>query len=240
MSVYADYGAACINHHLSRPQPFMSVPEGHDAAGAEDFRQLRHLTKNALQRILATISQTTELQATIAGRALSEDLQQRILTAAKLSDALFGLARHPGGLRERLLDLSNGLISLLGEDAASIRVVVSVQCGACTTSDDLLVRVAHELVGNAIKHGMHQRLLGEVRITVQAEPGQIVLTVTDDGWGFDRGSVSGEGLSLVDALLHPVGGTQQLRRTGQLTVARICIPTAARMDVALPASDEAQ
>jgi two-component sensor histidine kinase len=210
---------------------------GHEMTGAEDFRQLRHLTKNALQRILATISETPELHGTCAGRALSEDLQERILTTAKLSDALFGFVRHPGSLRDRLLAVSDGLVDLLGEDAATIRVAISVKCRASAAHDDLLVRVAHELIGNAIKHGMHQRLLGRIRIEAQEEDGQIVLTVTDDGWGLDKDPTSGEGLSIVDALLGPVKGTFQLRRAGQLTVARITIPCDADASVELqPAS----
>jgi two-component sensor histidine kinase len=209
----------------------------HEMAGAEDFRQLRQMTKNALQRILATISETSDLHGTRAGRALSEDLQERILTAAKLSDALFGFVRHPGSLRDRLLAVSDGLVDLLGDDAATIRVAVAVQCHASAAQDDLLVRVAHELIGNSIKHGMHQRLLGRIRIEAQEEDGQIILTVTDDGWGLDRDPTSGEGLSIVDALLRPVNGTCQLRRAGQLTVARVTIPCDADAFVRLqPAS----
>ena len=226
MSVYA----ACrpIDRCLSTPAPFTAVSAAQECVETKDFRQLRHLTKNALQRILAVIAKDSALHGTAAGRVMSGDLQRRILTTARLSDALFGFTQLPGSLGDRLLDMSEGLIDLLSEDAATIRVALSVQCTAAAPMNDLLVRVAHELVGNAIKHGMHQRLLGEIAIKVGEEQGQIILTVADDGWGPERNAEIGQGLSIVDALLRPVHGSCQLRRDGRSTVVRVCIPGADR------------
>jgi signal transduction histidine kinase len=117
---------------------------------------------------------------------LSQDLQQRIVTAADLSNALFGFVEPASSLRSRLFNVSDGLVQLLGEDAATIRIVVSVDGPGFGRYDDTLVKIAHELVGNAVKHGMQQRLRGDIRIEVVAEPGQIALIVTDDGWGPPR------------------------------------------------------
>jgi two-component sensor histidine kinase len=189
----------------------------------EDFRQLRHLTKNAMQRVLLLISQDPGLRSTAVGRALSQDLQQRIVTAADLSNALFGFVEPASSLRSRLFNVSDGLVQLLGEDAATIRIVVSVDGPGFGRYDDTLVKIAHELVGNAVKHGMQQRLRGDIRIEVVAEPGQIALIVTDDGWGPPREPANGEGLSIVDALLRPLNGRCQLRRLGLFTVARAVI-----------------
>jgi two-component sensor histidine kinase len=222
MSVHAISEASCRDLAPERLRPRMSILADHGSSDA-DFRQLRHLTKNTMQRILLLISQNPGLRSTPAGRALSQDLQQCIVTAADLSDALFGFVEPSSSLGGRLLNVSNRLVQLLGEDAATIRLVLSVQGHGFGRYDDTLVRIAHELVGNAVKHGMHQRLRGDIRIQVEEEPEHIALIVTDDGWGPPQGSANGEGLSIVDALLRPLNGRCQLRRVGLFTVARAVI-----------------
>ena len=70
----------------------------------------------------------------------------------------------------------------------------SVCCHAAEDGDELPVRssgapdaaarVAHELLGNAVKHGMRARLVGRIAARVVSDEGRVLLTVTDDGWGF--------------------------------------------------------
>ena len=208
-----------------RPQ---SRPYGIDTPAAEDFSQLRHLTSNALQRILAIIAEAPELHSVRGGQALSDDLQKRILTVTKLSDALFGLANPPGSLHRRLTGLANSLVELHAEDAATVKVNVTVQCGPSVRHHELLVRVAHELVGNALQHGLHHRLLGRIDIEVTEAAGQISMTIADDGWGPARRTTTGRGTCIVQALLRTVNGTHRLQRTGLRTVAEIVIPPDAR------------
>ncbi len=213
--------------------PRHGVVADQEAAEALDFRQLRHLSRNALQRILSMIAQDADLRRSSDGRALSDGLQQRILTAARLSDVLFGFVDSPGSLQDRLTGLSDCLVKLLGDDAATISVAVHVRCDASPELCDLLVRVAHELVGNAIKHGMHLRLLGDIRIEVARDGEQLTLTVSDDGWGTGSKSPNGQGLSIVDALLRPSGGSWTFRREHRSTIVAVRVPVAGR--VAVPA-----
>ena len=77
-----------------------------------DLRQLRHHTKNALQRILCQIEQCRGLQDTPAGRHLVHDLERRVRLSSAVSDALFGLTSTPGPLRSRLQQLCDTLIEL--------------------------------------------------------------------------------------------------------------------------------
>ena len=204
------------------PRP-NAVPADCVSADREDFRQLRHLTKNALQRILSIIE--SQPGDDYRARRMSDDLQRRILVAAAVSDALFGMTREPGTLQDRLTELSRGLVALLAEDAAAIKVIVTVQCSPGLEESDLILRVAHELVGNAVKHGMHERLLGKVQIDVREEAEWIVLAVVDDGWGCTKSDqIRGEGLAIVDSLLQRAGGTHHLRRNGDRTVATARIP----------------
>jgi two-component sensor histidine kinase len=238
MSIHAARSELCVGSRRSTSPPIRRAVAVDDERPEEDFRQLRHQTKNALARILAIIAEAPELRGCRGGRALSDDLQQRIMTTARLSDALFGLVSRPGTLRERLQAVAAGLVDLLADDAATIRIAVTVHTHGACGRDDLLVRIAHELIGNAIRHGMHRRLLGDIRIEVREEGGTLSMIVTDDGWGAGLEATKGEGLSIVDALLLQVHGSYDLRRCGHLTIARVDIPGAAGRVAALQTKPE--
>ena len=220
--------------------PPAAVPATEHAGAAPDqIRQFRHLTKNTLQCMMTILSGAPELNGCEAAQALRERLQGRILASARLSDALFGLTREPGTLRERLLALSENLVVLLAGDRAAVDVAVTVQGMPARGHDTLLVRLAHELVGNAVRHGFHERASGTIALDVREAAGGIVLAVTDDGWGFPPGGLqAGEGLSIVDVLLLGVGGRRTLERAGSRTVATVELPTSGARMAALPADQE--
>jgi hypothetical protein len=68
----------------------VEVDEG-DAGDDIDLRQLRHHTKNTLQRILGLIAQAPGLCDTPAGEKIAQELEYRIALSANISNALFGL-----------------------------------------------------------------------------------------------------------------------------------------------------
>ena len=213
-----------MSTHASR-QPQSARQRRHaPTTGDENFRQLRHQTKNTLQRLLSIIGTAPELRG--AGKAaLRDSLQRRIVIAADLSDALFGFQSEPGDLRDRLQRLCLGIVEIMAEEGACIAVGVSVE-GPCPPDlHDSVVRVAHELVCNAVKHGMYQRVLGTIEVELRSTNSATKLVVSDDGWGCGRsGSTIGEGLSLVRLLLHPNDGSFTIARCGEHTVATAAIP----------------
>ncbi len=205
----------------------------HDTPEQLSLRQLRHHTKNALQRLLCEIAACPGLQHDPAGRALAHDLERRIRTSVSLSDALFGLTGVPRSLDMRLLSLGRAVVELMADGDQEIGVTVAVE-GVCPAGyDDVLVRVAHELIGNAVKHGMHLRLIGKIEVVVDAGPHGVVLSVIDDGWGIcldDRrgaqggGMKRGEGLRIAALLAEQQGGTLVLSRDRCQTVAVMRLP----------------
>jgi two-component sensor histidine kinase len=172
-----------------------------------DLRQLRHHTKNALQRILGLIAQAPGLHATPEGEQIAIELEQRIQLSATISNALFGLTRAPGSMTERLRSLGNGVIDMLRDPSQMIRLEVSVHGQCPATLRETVLRVAHELVGNAVKHGMHGRRSGLIAIRLEAGPTRTRLTVTDDGRGFNGSYGKGEGLSLARGLAEQHRGS---------------------------------
>ena len=92
--------------------------------------------------------------------------------------------------------------------------------------EGVILRVAHELVGNAVKHGLHMRVIGCIEVSVLAGPDGTVLEVADDGWGCGVALPIGEGLTLAELLAAPHGGKVGLLRRGEFTVGTLWLPAA--------------
>jgi two-component sensor histidine kinase len=189
-----------------------------------DIRQLRHHTKNLLQRILLEIEHAHDLSGTVCGRRLLADLQRRIVLSAQISDALFGITLAPGSMAERLRVLSESTIRMLADGTQLIRLDVSIAGDCPETLRQLVLRVAHEFVANAVKHGMHARVIGKIAVHSLSSPdGGTRLVVTDDGWGFRGNPDAGDGLTIAGDLAASANGTISLRRT-DVTVAELLLP----------------
>jgi two-component sensor histidine kinase len=202
-----------------------------------DLRQLRHHTKNALQRLIGLIAETQGLQETPVGVRLAHDLEQRIFLSAAISNALFGLTRAPGSMHERLESLCRSVVELLADPAQAIRLTVEVT-GECPMAQRVTVlRVAHELVGNAVSHGLHARASGQIDVRLGQAGGVATLTVRDDGWGCDPAAEIGEGLDVARELSAQLGGTLRLTRD-RGTLARLELPT--ETSQRLPRFDQAR
>ncbi len=191
-----------------------------------DLRQLRHHTKNALQRIMGLIAHAPGLCDTPEGLAIAQQLERRIHLSAAISDALFGLTRAPEAMTDRLRSLCGHLTELMREADQVIQVGVSVR-GECPAElRETVLRVAHELVGNAVKHGMRRRRRGRIAIRLHTERNRHTrLIVTDDGNGFHGRPKPGEGLSLAQLLADQHGGTLTLSADGR-TIAVLELPHA--------------
>ncbi|WP_426956349.1 ATP-binding protein [Muricoccus radiodurans] len=207
----------------------ISFPAASRPAAEDDLplRLLRHHTKNALQRILAEVAQARGAEATPAGRRMIAEVERRIRLSAAVSDALFGLTRAPRGLEDRLRSLCEATVELLGDPDQIIRLEVTV-AGECPPSlQETLLRAAHEMVGNAVKHGLHMRLLGRIVVRLDMDGARSRLSVEDDGWGFAGTRDEGQGLDLLRSLAAQHGGTARLGRITDGTLAEVELPHAA-------------
>jgi two-component sensor histidine kinase len=175
-----------------------------------DLRQLRHHTKNTLQRLIGLIGETSGLRDTPEGEQVARELEHRICLSATISNALFGLTDRPAPMVQRLRHLAGAVVELLSTNGQKIRIGVSVR-GVCPDHlREAVIRSTNELIGNAVKHGMKGRPSGRIAVRLVTDARVTTLTVTDNGWGFTGVPRDGEGLSLARtfALLH--GGTLSL------------------------------
>jgi two-component sensor histidine kinase len=188
-----------------------------------DLRQLRHHTKNTLQRILGLIAEAPGLSDTPAGEKIAQDLEYRISLSANISNALFGLTGVPGSMGERLRQLAGALVEMMRGADQIIRIGVSVR-GHCPVGlRDAVLRTTHEFVGNAVKHGMKGRSTGRIAVRLISDRHGTTLTVADNGWGFSGTPRLGEGLSLARGLADRHGGLLDLYG-GDGTVATLELP----------------
>ena len=187
------------------------------------FRVLRHRTKNALQRIMAQC-EGAELRRTTAGAALADDIQRRILLSARISDALFELTAEPAPPEHWLGALVGATVDLLCDDVQTIQAETETHGRCPEPLVPIGLQVAHEMVGNAVLHGMHMRLLGKVFVSLRVSGDSAVdLRVHDDGWGPGTAK-TGEGRSIVARLAEQHGGSASLGRMAGWTLARMYIP----------------
>jgi two-component sensor histidine kinase len=193
------------------------------AAQEIDLRQLRHHTKNTLQRIMALITERSGMCDTPAAERFARELEYRIGLSAAISNALFGLTEAPGSMADRLRQLGGGVVGMMRGAEQVIRIGVSVR-GTCPPAlREAVIRGANELIGNAVKHGMRNRPGGRISVRLVSDAGMTVLSVTDDGWGFSGLPRSGEGLSLAQGFAERHGGTLRLENAGG-TVATMELP----------------
>lgn len=188
-----------------------------------DLRQLRHHTKNTLQRIIGLITEIPGLSDTPEGERIARELEHRIALSATISNALFGLTNAPGSMAERLRQLGGAVVDMMRSADQVIRVGVSVR-GSCPAAlREAVVRSANELIGNAVKHGMKNRPIGRITIRLVTDDDTTTLNVVDNGWGFSGKPPFGEGLSLARSFAERHGGSLRLENADG-TVATMELP----------------
>lgn len=187
------------------------TPDAEWREGEEiDLRQLRHHTKNALQRILGLIASAPGLCDTPAGERIVRELEYRIGLSAEISNALFGLTEAPGSMAERLRRLAGAVVDMMRDPDQVIRVGVSVRGQCPLPLREAVLRSSHELLGNAVKHGMKARPSGRIAVRLVSVENSTTLTVIDNGWGFSGTPRVGGGLALARDFAGHLGGTLHL------------------------------
>jgi len=184
-------------------EPPLDDNDGHDI----DLRQLRHHTKNTLQRILGLIAGAPGLCDTPEGEKIAQELEYRIGLSAAISNALFGLTGAPGSMAERLRKLAGAVVDMMRDADQVVRVGVSVRGSCPLAMRDAVLRSAHELIGNAVKHGMKGRSSGRIAVRLVTDEDFTTLTVVDNGWGFVGTPCYGEGLALARRFAARHGGS---------------------------------
>jgi two-component system, NarL family, sensor histidine kinase NreB len=144
------------------------------------------LMMHALEQNIASVSKSGASQL----EKLSEYLRQAIRQSKALARGL-----SPVDLQ------ANGLMSALEELATNVSAMFRVNCTFCCSKPVLisdnaaathLFRIAQEAATNAVKHGQARR----IEIELRRESGQLLVSVRDDGKGFDAKAERDDGMGL--------------------------------------------
>ena len=125
---------------------------------------------------------------TVAREGLAHAMRE-VRTIAAVHDLLSQDIRNSRVNARHMLDRLVPLL-LTASVTAGKRVHVDVQAEDVTLPSKLasaLALAANELIVNAVRHGGHKRADVALRIELKCLPGQLRLTVTDDGKGFPPG-----------------------------------------------------
>ncbi len=156
-------------------------------------QEIHHRVKNNLQSVASLLRLQARAENVDARKSLSDSVN-RILAIAAVHEVLTEHREDDvdlGELVDRLRAmLVQGLVA--GKDVSAELESVSLAGQRATA----LALVFTELFGNALEHGGDH-----VAIGLAQRNGEVVLTIADDGAGFE-GETSGTGLSIVRALVR--------------------------------------
>ncbi len=152
------------------------------------IREVHHRVKNNLQ----TIASLLRIQARRSGsdetrRALAE-ATERVGSMAVVHDLLAGSDEETVDFAEAAGTVVDMVAQGLVGHGSGIDVSVTGTTGQVDahTATSLALAVA-ELVHNALEHGLADRESGHVEVAMRRVPGELVLTVRDDGIGLPAG-----------------------------------------------------
>ena len=167
----------------------------------------------AARKLAAKLAEQSKLEAEEATQ-IAELLGESIAQARAVARGLYLVPLEAGGLRSALEEFvmqvqSRHRLSCQFVERVSVPIV-----GEMVVTN--LFRIAQEAVNNAIKHAQ----ASQIAVTLSADREQIMLTIEDDGTGFQPGSEQSRGMGLhlmnyrarmLGAALHieprPGGGT---------------------------------
>jgi signal transduction histidine kinase len=226
----------------------------HDALVASD-RERRQLAADLHDGVIQLVSAVTLRTATLS-RGLRRDGGQ---TPERVAAAVDGLDRITVDLQAVTADLRGLMGALAGDEIESgggltgalskllvplaesgVQVDISIGEMDCDSRvRSLIHRVVQELVRNVAKHAAAHR----VALTVTEEHGEVRLTLTDDGQGFDLGALGERqrrghmGLLLVEQRVQDAGGVLTVTSTpGRGTRVVMRLPVTATDGTDVPAA----
>jgi two-component sensor histidine kinase len=180
--------------------------------------ELRHRVRNEFQTL-------SLLASTEAERSVSpEEFRRWILRLrglSKLHDMMDGERDERVSARRYIEAMTEALRNSYSDLGVRIETDVDPSLELDYEHARKLAAVFGESTINALKHGFADRAGGTLRVRLSRAGRKCVLSVADDGAGFDPANLqAGYGLRLMTDLAHSMGGEFELRRAERGAVAR--------------------
>lgn len=169
----------------------------------------QHLTATALAgKVLAKKLSAQSLPEAEAANHLVGMVEQGIEFTRTLAHSLHPFAMEAEGLTDGLRELAAGISRGF---SVACKLDSSQTVSLATVEANMhLYRIAQEAISNAIRHGQAKNII----LHLEANEGEIVLTITDDGVGLpaDAWEKGGMGLNIMNYRAGMIGGQLQLKR----------------------------
>lgn len=166
-------------------------------------QEMHHRVKNNLQTIVSLIRLQVRRTRNIQAYELLEETADRIQTIATTHQLLARNGMDRVSLQDVLRSIANNAVRTNNPGAREISV--SVEGKDYKVNSDLATTVAlivNELVHNSLEHAFAGRAKGNIRIRTRKEMDVYgVVSVEDDGSGFDNGQPGHLGLNIVKVLV---------------------------------------
>ena len=192
------------------------------------LQELGHRIKNSLQIIVSMVSLEARSHKSGEGKAALERVSHRIAALG----SLYSMLGETNSVEEvdvasYLEALCRDLIeSVQKENGTSIALKTDIESEPLPVDRAIpLGLIVNELVTNAIKYAFPSETSGTVVVTLKRIPGELRLTVSDDGKGVDpRRADSGLGGRLVDAFTRQLGGQVERKSDNKGTIVCLTFP----------------
>jgi PAS domain S-box-containing protein len=193
------------------------------------LQELTHRVKNSLQFIAAMVMIEARSHKSGEGRAALERVSSRITALGQLYSTLSKADTVEAVDAATYLDeLCRDLIgSVHKEGDTSIVLKTDFESELLPTDRAIPIGlIVNELVTNAVKYAFPGEAKGTVMVTLKRVPGELRLTVADDGQGLDpRRADSGLGGRLVDGFAQQLGGQVERKSDSQGTTVHLILPS---------------
>jgi PAS domain S-box-containing protein len=193
------------------------------------LQELTHRVKNSLQFIASMITIEARSLKSGEGKAALARVSRRILALGQLYSKLgesdtFEAVDAATYLSELCRDL---IASVYKDGDAFIMLKTDIESELLPADKAIPIGlIVNELVTNAVKYGFPGEAQGTVTVTLKRVPGELRLTVADDGQGLDpRRADSGLGGRLVHAFARQLGGHVDRESDSQGTTVRLILPS---------------
>jgi chemotaxis protein methyltransferase CheR len=193
------------------------------------LQELTHRVKNSLQFIGAMVLIESRNHKSGEGKAALERVSHRITALGQLYSTLSKADTVEAVDAATYLDeLCRDLIeSVQKEGDTSIVLKTDFESELLPTDRAIPIGlIVNELVTNAVKYAFPGEAKGTVKVTLKRVPGELRLTVADDGQGLDpRRADSGLGGRLVDGFARQLGGQVERKSDSQGTTVHLILPS---------------
>ncbi len=193
------------------------------------LQELTHRVKNSLQLIASIVTIEARSLSSAEGKAALERVSHRLTALGQFYSKLTEADTFEAVDAATYLDeLCRNLIASVYKDGdAFIMLKTDIESEPLPADRAISIGlIVNELVTNAVKYGFPGEAKGTVMVTLKRLPGELRLTVADDGQGIDpRRADSGVGGRLVDGFAEKLGGKVERKSDSRGTTVHLIMPS---------------